>query len=64
MRTLQGKMQRCNVRLAIYFVVDVFLPIVLCDYRELMETRHLERDGFVSLSATASKILVYRTLYN
>ena len=28
-------------------VVDVFLPMDRCDYRELIETRHLEHDSFV-----------------
>jgi hypothetical protein len=41
-------MQRCNMRSDI-LVVDVVLPMdpYARDYRELMETCHPERDGFV-----------------
>jgi hypothetical protein len=40
-------MQRCNMRSDI--LVDAVLPMdpYACDYRELMETRHPERYGFV-----------------
>jgi len=51
-----GTSQRCNLRSYI-LISDVFFLKEPCDHRELMDTRHLERDNFVLFDGLGEGVL-------